>query len=425
MKTHVTNKAIGRILLLVIFSWSAMVSAFAASVSGISIGRLDWYDSTGTLQVPRSSYGVMDMTISPDPSTSAYLNVVADDPGNSAPEAWIIQNMPILAASFGEDSSQEVDFDFQDLGDAPGTLVSSLLVRYSVTSTPLSSPPSGSMSTFTVSAVTVQTSNTKAGNAFFTAIARPAGQKAAGAETNVIQHKNVKSVQEGLGQCLAGSFARSIKWLWDGEAIYSTKTTQDIFNDLIALKVSSPTTSYADDVVAKASYLDQKLIPLGFRGVTAIDIVVAGSIGDTPGVSQETTDFITWLKRVLPTDDVELDFDGTNRHIVTITGMYDQGGATYVKYRDDEKQGDNSKGDTAEKRAKLTKTGANYDFREDPTGIFGGGNFKVQLGISEAISIGVPWEGVDTPALPIGALIAFGVALLVIGAFMLRRRATS
>jgi hypothetical protein len=326
----------------------------------------------------------MDMTIIPDPGIITYLNVVAQDPGNSTPEAWIIQNMPILPASAGEDSQQDVDFDFQDLGDSPGVLVSSLLVRYSVTSSPLSSPPAGTMSLSMVSTLERRTLGVKDGD-LFPRIDRPAGQKAAGAPTNVIQHKNVPAVQEAVGACLAGSMARSIKWLLNGEALYPNKSAQDIYKDLFGLGLhQGSATTYTNDILAKAKYLNGLVAPLGFVGVTSLNLVKAGRVGATPGVTQETTDLVDWLKRELPNHDVELDLGS---HIVTITGMYQQGGMTYVKYRDDEKQGDDTKGDTAEKRAKLTKDGADYVFRQVGLGT---DDFKVKMGVSETIDLPPP-----------------------------------
>ncbi len=324
------------------------------------------------------------MTIIPDSSAIEYLNAVAQDPANGQPEAWIIQNMPIFPAGLGEDTRQDVDFDFQDLGDSPGVPVSSLLFRYSVTSSPLSSPLPGTMSLTTVDRLDRRALGVMDGD-LFPVIGRPAAHKAAGGPTNVIQHRNMPAVQEANGACLSGSMARSIKWLLNGEALYPNKRAQDIYNDLFNLGIhQGGGITYTTAILRKANYLNGLVAPLNLRGITSVNILVAGRVGATPGVAQETTDLIDWLKRELPGHDVELDY---GHHIVTITGMYQQGGDTYVKYRDDEVQGDDTRGDTAEKRAKLTKNGGDYFFRQVAGGA---GAFKVQMGVSETIDVPPP-----------------------------------
>ncbi len=107
------------------------------------------------------------------------------------------------------------------------------------------------------------------------------------------------------------------------------------------------------------------------------------------------TDLIDWLYRELPTEDVELDY---GHHIVTLTGIYMQDGMTYVKYRDDEHQGDDTMGDAEEKRGKLSIKDGKYFFRRDPEKGIPGKSFEVKVGISESVPVPGP-----LPILGLGA----------------------
>jgi len=197
-------------------------------------------------------------------------------------------------------------------------------------------------------------------------IGTPAGHKADGAAavapTKVVQHKNVPGVQEGPSQCLAGSFSRSLKWLdqdYDLANLPDTTSAQTIFGTLTGPphNVSSPTTTYAQDVAAKQAYF-KSLTPRQDEASRPREL--HGPVAD---VTEETgLDLVDYLYTQLHNADVELHYD---THIVTVTGIYKQGGKTFVKYRDDEHQGDNSKGDAAEKDAELVLTGGKYHFNRN------------------------------------------------------------
>ena len=381
-------------------------TAWAANVSNIEFGQLDWYEN-GSPHTLNSVWGTMSMDVFPDSTDIFYLNVLADASVNPSPGSsnWIIQNMPIFPTAIGNASSrQSVDFNLEDLGIFTGGDLSLMDVNFTLTDVP--EPAFGATGTVitslgqTVASLSRDATGAKNGVnpiPLPANIGRPAGQKAIGAATDVIQHKDVPEVQEGRQRCLAGSTARSIKWLDQQHNLMSGKTAQQIYDDLVGLKVGSSgpgSTSYEQDVSAKASYL-QGLAAKKRKTAKTKVLDLDNSIGNVKGVDETTgVDLITWLRQELPTEDVELHYDG---HIITVTGIYKQDGMEYIKYRDDEKQGPdsntvNNDGDKKEKSAKLTKVGNDYFFREDGAAA----SHKVKVVISESITPERP-EGIDSP----------------------------
>jgi fibronectin type 3 domain-containing protein len=110
-------------------------------------------------------------------------------------------------------------------------------------------------------------------------------------------------------------------------------------------------------------------------------LTVGINVGDPEGVGQETgADVKQWIRTELNRgEDVELDYD---THIITVTGTYDSGGKTYLKYRDDERQGNDGKGDAGTKMGELTQD-ANGDWQFRPAG--SNSFFKVRLAMSESV----------------------------------------
>lgn len=96
------------------------------------------------------------------------------------------------------------------------------------------------------------------------------------------------------------------------------------------------------------------------------------------GVSEETGDFETWLKREIKTEDVELAYYYPgNAHIITVVGVYTKDGKTYVKYRDDEKQDSATAGDTTIKHAEIYKKNGAYHIHTD--------NDTIHFAVSESV----------------------------------------
>jgi hypothetical protein len=362
------------------FLFSSATGLKAGLISS-SFGQLDWFDANGMLHTQFSSWGRMDMEVAPDPINVQYLNVVGDAGFGSS---WIIQNMPLFPASFSEPTRQSVDFNIVDIGLSAGMQLANMQAIINVGFTPLAMAPTGAPIAVAVSTLEQRATGGKL-EPFPADVGQPAGYKAQGEPTKAIQHKGVPGVQEGELQCLPGSLARSISWLDMEHNLNLGKTAQQIFDDLVALKVGSQgpgATSYEEDIANKAKYLDDAAKKVGLRAVTKV-LDLDNRLGMINGVREESgLDLIDWLYRELPTEDVELDY---GHHIVTVTGIYMQGGMTFIKYRDDEVQGNNGAGDLAEKRGKLTFMNDMYFFRRDPEKGAPGDDFKVRVTISESI----------------------------------------
>lgn len=367
----------------------------AAAVSALGFGQVDWVDSTGFTFAPSSSWGTVDMTFIADPTVIHYVNIVASE-GGGAVDAWIVRNMPLFSLDIGAaDTRQSVDFDIGDLGLSAGEALTSVDFRVSVTDHVIGSAAGvvGPVDTGAVETIIRNAHGSKPEEGGgLPDVGAPAGVKAVAAveKKDVIQHKNVPAVQEGKAQCLPGSLARSIKWLDQEHDLMSGKTAQQIFDDLVALKVGSMgagATTLEQDLSAKARYLDDLAKTKGKRALTKV-LDLSDTVGPAPGVREETgIDLVEWLYREMRTEDVELDYRlGDIVHIVTITSIYRQGEDVYVKFRDDETQGDATRGDTAEKSAKLTKDAAgDYFFRRNVAAGGTPGSFKVRYVVSESI----------------------------------------
>lgn len=411
------------------------------TVSAIEFHQLDWALPDGTLLVEDSNWGRMDMTVvGRDPTDIFYLNVVASTSAVST--AWIIQNMPLFPGSLGAPALQTVDFNIEDLedgsdlggrliGDTGGTAGDALSkgfelsltdAFFDISLTPLSLQPVFGTTVFdlTVNDLVRDAIEFKDGTEFelIDGVGEPIAHKARGEATMLIQHKDVPAVQEGDCQCLAGSFARSISWL-DKEHDLMAGTAKKIFDDLIALKVSSKgdgATSYEEDIEAKAKYLRDVAAKKKKKGITKVlDLDRGFKEKDIPTAKfvDAKTDAIKFLFDELKTEDIELDY---GHHIITVTGIYKQKDdkgveQVYLKFRDDEEQGDDAKGDKHEKRGRITKMDSMFFFRRDPDKALKemgepSKDFKIRAIISESI----PEPG------------TLGIMILGTGAILLRAR---
>jgi hypothetical protein len=168
-----------------------------------------------------------------------YLNVAANA-GNGP--AWIVQNMPI----FADLTNQGGDFDIALLGVPTGTPLTTLNFVATVSAEIQIGMPIGTMTTATVESVDYHPAgDAKLGQpALPDDVGSPAGIMISTAVSNLIEHEGVPGVQEGTNQCLAGATARSIAWLNARYNLGSTKTAQEIYQDMEAL--NNRTATYGD-----------------------------------------------------------------------------------------------------------------------------------------------------------------------------------
>ena len=357
-------------------------------IDNVEIKQINWLDENGGLLVPNSSWGVIEFDMVPHPYVPYFLNVFGDI-GNGP--AWLVQNFPIfpdplplLPIPDPLLPPQGLDLDLTKMLLPPATPLAGLELMLQTTQLPMPAPPP-----FFGTPVPVQPQFRFAHGSEHPGflpqpidVASPSGVEMVDFPECWIQHKQMPAVQEEDSGCLAGAFARSISWLDKTYDLGSGLTAQEIYDDLRALGVGpGDTTNYVDDVETKSEYL-KSLQPGSLTKILDLD----NAIGDVPGVKQETgIDLVTWLKREMKTEDVELHY---GNHIVTLTGFWQTGQGTsqktFVKYRDDEEQGDDTKGDAREKTAELRKNpDGSYSFREKGTKDF----FKVKLAVSESVPV--------------------------------------
>jgi len=349
----------------------------------VVFAQVDWYESDGTAVQANSLYGLMSWTYDPDPATTFYLNVKAaltleDD------ASWVIQNLPLFAVDNDEPSARReaTFFNLAELGlvfDSAlelvfGIDVSQLYVLVTVSSEiveALSDSVADSVEVIPVEywATGIPDESPEPGP--FLDPGEPEGVKLDGVPAKVNVARDVRSVQEARATCCAGSFARSLDWLNRKYELGIERTAQQIYSDLIAAGVSRPNTDRTparDEWVARKNQYARE--QSGNRIVTKV-WDRGTSVSPIPGVTEETGDFLEWLKGEIQTEDVELAyFYPGNAHIVTVLEVYTKDGDTYVKYRDDERQANDAQGDTAVKHAKIYKKNGQYRFGSDRNTIY-------------------------------------------------------
>ena len=347
-------------------------------ISDFGLFQLDWYVD-GEMHTRYSSWGRMDIDVIPDPNDVFYMNVV----GIALYEpAWVIQNYPILPESYGVPDAQAIHFNIQDLGLYEGDQLQFMETLITTTLAPLQEPPSGDFYDVLV--------NTLIRDAWGhdnppVNVGAPVGHRAANAVVNITQHENVPSVQEAVNNCITGSYARSIKWLdneYDLANLNATTTGQDVYDNLTGLGVGHGTgmgKTEDEMLTLKADYL------YGLDNRTVTKFVDYGYLGNVQNATEVTTGNLSqWLADELETEDIEMCYDG---HCVCITGMYKQGNKTFLRYRDDERQGNDSAGDNRTKSGELVNDSGTWKFKGS----------KVDYVVSESINNPPDAPDIDGP----------------------------
>jgi len=340
-----------------------------AEITHSKFYQIDWYDG-GEIHTIYSSWGRMDIDVVPDPNIPYYLNVVAiafTEP------IWIIQNYPILPEIYGGSHYQAVHFNIADFGIPEGDILWYLYALIDVNSNPLSDPPEGDFQEFSVNSLIRDAWGH--GDDPPSPVGEPVGHRADGDAFNVTEHQNVPFVQEDFDNCIAGSYARSIKWL-DNEYnlpnLPNDATGQDVYDNLTGLGIGIGTgmgKTEEEMLTLKTDYLKG----LDNRSITKF--VDYGFLGNVPNASEvQVNNLSNWLSKELKTEDIEMCFDS---HCVTIIGIYKQAdGKVFLKYRDDERQGNDLAGDNRTKEGELVNDSGVWKFKGS----------KVDYVVSESIN---------------------------------------
>jgi len=361
-------------------------------MQGMGFGQLDWYSAVdGSLLLKDSSWGRVDFSYVPDTMTTWYLNICVARTDIPGPSVWVVQNLPLFSCT--RDSTaiplptyrEVAHFNLEELGLMPEQDITELLYGYSLTYLTLEDfylLPADMMF------APIDTIERKANDSpdeppeppepFFDPGA-PEGVKGLGPATRKNNERDVGPVQEDDCKCCAGSFARSLDWLNRKYELGMDKTAQEIYDDLIDSGVSEPnldgTTARDEWIERKDKYAKEQA---GDRIFTKV--WDGGDYVDTvPGVGEQSGDFLEWLKNEIETEDVEVAYYYPgSAHIVTIVGVYTKDGDVYVKYRDDETQGDSTTGDAAVKHAKVYEKDGKYHFGSDKNTLY--------FGVSESVT---------------------------------------
>jgi len=269
---------------------------------------------------------------------------------------------------------EAVDINLEELGIATGQNLPEVYGRLSVDDSILTEPPTGPETLFGVGDLDRFASYPIGGvpdPGPFTDPGVPVGVKldktAVGAAVQKSKSRDVKAVQEDRKKCFAGSCTRSIDWLNRAHGLGIGKDAQGIYDDLIAAGVSKPngraSTAHKEWLAAKNTYARQKT---NNKIVTKVWDPRA-AVDGIQGVTETSGDFETWLKNEVKHGEmVELAFYwARGAHIVTVVELFTWGDDTYVKYRDDEKQGDNTKGDTHVKHGAVYEKDGKLHFISD------------------------------------------------------------
>jgi hypothetical protein len=328
---------------------------FSDLIEKITFYQLDWYVN-GEPYVFYSSWGRVDIDVNPYSEVVYYMNVVA---GYNTYSAWIIQNYPILPEDFGVPDKQTIHFNIQDLGIPEGYNLPFLEILVTTTLTTLEEPPVGE--TYDVLVYTLIRDAWGHDEWPPVRLAVPPGHRARNSVVNISQHNNVPSVQEAVNNCITGSYARSIKWLdneYDLRNLSAEASGQDVYDNLTGLGIGHGTgmgKTEEEMLTLKADYL----YGLDNRSITKF--VDYGYLGNVPNATEVTTTNLSkWLEEELDTEDIEMCYDG---HCVCVTGMYRQGNKTFLRYRDDERQGNDTAGDNRTKSAELVNNSGVWEFQ--------------------------------------------------------------
>jgi len=344
----------------------------------VTFNQVDWFEADGTSVQANSLYGLMTWTYDPDSTTTFYLSVSAVlEEGSDA--VWIVQNLPLFAVDNGDPSlrREAVYFSFGELGlvfDDPiervlGIDIQQMYVSIVVTAAPILAPPDTAGDLREVTSISHWSSGTpdeSPEDGPFLDPGEPSPVRVPGVSVKINVARDVRAVQEANHKCCAGAFARSLDWLNRKHELGIDASAQRIYELLVAAGVSTPNT---DRTPARDEWIAAK--DAFARGHTDGRIVTkvwdAGTYVDPiEGVEEETGDFLEWLAGEIGTEDVEVAYYYPgNAHIVTVLEVYVQGTHVYVKYRDDEHQGDNTKGDSAVKHAQIYLKDGKYRFGSD------------------------------------------------------------
>jgi hypothetical protein len=368
--------------------WDFAYCSFVITVLGpqlydIGFKQFDWYDTDGSLVQLNSVWGRFDWSYITDDSLIFYVNLTMS---NGGPFQWMIQNLPLFPTLPTGERHEAGFINLEDIGISNGVEVNDVSYVVSVTPIPLAVMPLAP-----ILDGTFLSEDWRAWDLYYAGEPplappppAPVPVRIPDDATQIGSDRDVGAVQEDENCCMAGSIARSLDWLNRTCGLGNDGSADDIYERLKEYGVAGPDAydNVTDRIKAKTIMTD---FEFGGGVVTKVWDRGGGFVDPIPGVTESNEGLIEWLKREIKTEDVELAFTWQDpetgewkAHIVTIVDVYEgSDGSIYVKYRDDNPQGDDDAGDDAVQHAKLEPHDGGW------YGLGSAGNF-IYFGLSES-----------------------------------------
>ncbi len=320
--------------------------------------QVNWLEAPGVPIQGNSLWGRLKFAFMPVQKTW-YLNANVRLPGKR--EAWFLRNLPLFGERERRLRRRAVFLDLRQLGLAEGTDLKSVQVIFALDNAPRKkAPPVGLGSIVPVGKherLLLDALGLGRVEPFVSGAPRQILISQAPKED--VPARDTSRLQEKNGQGMAGGFARSLDWLnqtfkWD-----PSRSVQNIYDDLARNGVSTATdgngngTSIDEWIEAKDEYAF--LLSAGDIVTTVWD--GANTFPPIAGIQEEDRDFVSWLKgEMAKGSDVEVLISfSSGTYAFMLTGMFTEKGKTYVRYRYDDKPGDDARGDEEEEIGEIFK----------------------------------------------------------------------
>lgn len=332
---------------------AVLVLAFNAhavpTISTPVFEQTNWEAPDGTLVEANSLWGSATFNVTPDPSATYYLNLVASTTP-SGPTSWMVQNMPIFPGAPAL-APESVDLNLGELGFNSGDNWSGVHYNIVLSPTVMTAAPAGPLAFSPVGDFTY--------NAWLESDPFDAEEFRAGAPAGIKNMspamlagpaRGLAPIEELNKTCFAGSMARSLDWLNREHNLKMGRTADEIYQDLIANRVSDPTVAL-DAPSRHADWLRRKIeyAPVSIATKVNNPYLV---INPVSGVREYAGDMIAWLlDEYRKGEDLEFAylwerFDPekgkivTGGHIAAIERIWlNEMGDVYVAVHDDSAQG--------------------------------------------------------------------------------------
>ncbi len=392
------------------------LAATVPSIDTVCFEQVDWIGPDGNVLETDSLFGRMKYSYVPT-DTTCYLNLVASSTTSGSP-AWVVQNLPLFASSSTLVRDEAVHIDLAELGVVAGQDLTQLCYLLEVEVNPRTDAPGGTLVQSAVMDEENDSWDHEESSTHIsddTAVQPPNGYKAKGESENlqcskdeldaIPEERRLKA--EGCKKCFAGAYARSFDYLNRQFELGLDKTTSQIYEDLIDLDVSKkpgipcPPASRKTWLETSLSYFNGLIEAQNKKIVTRVWEIgskIAGrnlsprkyKDGQVPPIAGAESETLgkdklkEWIKaEVRRKAAIQLAYTktGGSGHIVYVLGCYeDEDGKLFVRFRDDNRQDNDKKGDCEIKVAEIRclKEAREPTFRHK-------GNAKIIYAISTAL----------------------------------------